>query len=204
MIASFSCFQDLSQEDQDFHLTGWLFNMHDTLDTTSAKDHASFEESGVSAVEYYFLKSNTQGFRLSFSYSPYFYLMVQEGQEEIVKDWVERKWIIISSVQILEKQDLNLVNHLTGLVRKVLRLEFKNCGQLWQVRKELLSIIQRNKKLGSGSKDQDQDLCLGIMLNAKEDMIFKKEDPSQSLLELREFDIPYYLRTAIDNGKLKV
>ena len=46
----------------------------------------------------------------------------------------------------MDKEDLDLVNHLSGKTQKYLKLSFKNIQDLMTVRAELLLVVEKNKK----------------------------------------------------------
>ena len=52
----------------------------------------------------------------------------------------------LKSVQIIQKEDLELVNHLSGKKGKFIKLTFKNIRGLQDVKNKLLPIIEKNKK----------------------------------------------------------
>ncbi len=48
---------------------------------------------------------------------------------------------MISHIDYVDKEDLDLVNHLSGKTQKYLKLSFKNIQDLMTVRAELLIIV---------------------------------------------------------------
>ncbi len=53
---------------------------------------------------------------------------------------------VISKIDLMDKEDLGLVNHLSGKTQKYLRLSFKNIQDLLSVRAELQVIVTNNQK----------------------------------------------------------
>ena len=53
---------------------------------------------------------------------------------------------VISKIDYVDKEDLDLVNHLSGNTQKYLKLSFKNIQDLMSVRGELMVIVQKNQK----------------------------------------------------------
>jgi DNA polymerase epsilon subunit 1 len=53
---------------------------------------------------------------------------------------------VISKIDYVDKEDLDLVNHLSGKTQKYLKLSFKNIQDLMSVRGELMVIVQKNQK----------------------------------------------------------
>lgn len=50
------------------------------------------------------------------------------------------------SIDSVPKEDLNMINHLSGKTQKYIKLTFSNEQDLMIVRKELLPIINKNKE----------------------------------------------------------
>ena len=58
----------------------------------------------------------------------------------------------LDSLDVIEKEDLNLVNHLSGKTQKYLKLSFRNMTELIKVRADLKPIVTKNKR----EKDQQE------------------------------------------------
>jgi hypothetical protein len=54
-------------------------------------------------------------------------------------------------VEVADKEDLELINHLAGHKRKYLKLTFNNVNDLMEVRKGLQTFIESNKALGKSA-----------------------------------------------------
>ncbi|KAJ2231118.1 DNA polymerase epsilon catalytic subunit [Coemansia sp. RSA 518] len=157
---------------------GWLINMHATSVMNSDKQVEQ------SAVDYYFLEQDGGSFKCTVTFSPYIYLACTLGSESDVEEWLVRKHTKISRVSTVEREDLHMANHLTGTKRVLVKLEFHNVTDLMAVRRELQPIVRRNsrrKELVSAYADTET------------------QEVEDCVLEMREFDVPYYLRVAIDN-----
>ena len=53
---------------------------------------------------------------------------------------------MIAHIDYVDKEDLDLVNHLSGATQKYLKLSFKNIQDFMTVRSELQVIVARNQK----------------------------------------------------------
>ena len=53
---------------------------------------------------------------------------------------------VISHIDYVDKEDLDLVNHLSGKQQKYLKLSFKNIQDFMNVRGDMQIIVQRNQK----------------------------------------------------------
>ena len=121
--------------------TGWLCNMH----STTIEDEKI--PGGRAGVSYYFLEDDGGSFKATIEYDPYFLIAVKRGKEAEVEDWCRRKFEgLVKGIKRVEKEDLQMPNHLLGYRRKLLRLAFENVGDLLGVRKVILPIAEKNRK----------------------------------------------------------
>lgn len=51
----------------------------------------------------------------------------------------------VKSIDIILKEDLELVNHLSGKKGKFIKLSFNNVAELMDVKSELLPIVKKNQ-----------------------------------------------------------
>ena len=123
-----------------------------------------------------------------FKYEPYFYVVckpnkVDELQQYLFRSFEEKT----TKVEVLEKVDLSMPNHLAGLKKKVIKLSFKNVQNLLSVRGELRKVVQKNKA-------KEKVLTFSELLNPTE-----KVDLLEHIEDLREDDVQYHVRVCIDN-----
>ena len=79
-------------------------------------------------------------------YNPYFYLCCDNNLEGEISFFLEKKFTKnISSIEIVEKTDLEQINHLSGTKKKYLKLSFKTVSDLVNVRGQLKPQIDRKK-----------------------------------------------------------
>ena len=120
--------------------TGWLCNMH----STSIEDEKI--PGGRAGVDYYFLEEDGGTFKATMEYNPYFLIAVRQGKEADVEEWCRRKFEgLVTGVNRIEKEDLQMPNHLLGYRRILLQLMFENVSDLLGVRKAILPIAETNK-----------------------------------------------------------
>lgn len=147
----------------------------------------------VSVVGCYFMCQDGSMFKAEVDFAPYFYLQVLEGMEMEVDSWLRRKFIgQIREVEFVEREDLDLKNHLSGIRRKLLKLKFWNVDQLMSVRRELMPHVKRNKRLHDGSTANYAALL------DQEDNLRSVRTTQEALIDLREYDVPFHVRFAID------
>ena len=119
---------------------GWLCNMH----STSVEDEKI--PGGRAGVDYYFLEEDGGSFKATVEYDPYFLIAVRRGREAEVEEWCRRKYEgSIKGVIKVEKEDLQMPNHLLGYRRTFLQLTFANIGDLLGARRDILPIAEKNK-----------------------------------------------------------
>lgn len=120
---------------------GWLINMH----STTIKDPKV--PGGRAGVDFYFLEDGGGSFKATVEYDPYFLIATNRGHETEVEEWCRKMFEgLVKKVVQLEKEDLQMPNHLLGHKRRFLQLSFANVQDLLAVRKELLPIAEKNKK----------------------------------------------------------
>ena len=186
----------------------WMVNMHPTL--LRDADHAG----GRSAVDYYFIQDDASMFKVTVVYQPYFLLGCRPGTEPMVEEWLRRRFEgVLHAIERRYVDDLKLPNHLVGNKRLVLALRFLNVQDLLTVRKELLPLAQEAQKKVSAVEayaDVLQDSALSRDLpeyqvsldeepTARGGAARGAASPEQCVVGLWEYDVPYYLRVAIDN-----
>lgn len=115
-----------------------------------------------------------------------------------MEEYIRRRFEnTVESLQRVLKEDLDMPNHLAGLRRCYLQLNFRNTADLMSVRKVLLPLALRNAehyKEGVMSATLTEDL-------RRLDVTGRLEQgggAASHIVGLREFDIPYHLRVAID------
>ena len=120
---------------------GWLCNMH----STSIEDEKN--PNGRAGVDYYFLEDDGGSFKATLEYDPYFLIAVRRGHEVEVEEWCCKSFeSLLKGVKRIEKEDLQMPNHLLGYRRTFLQLLFANVGDLLGVRKAIMPIAEKNRK----------------------------------------------------------
>ncbi|ORX60308.1 hypothetical protein DM01DRAFT_1300034 [Hesseltinella vesiculosa] len=179
---------------------GWLMNMHATL---IMDDEWT---GGYAAVNYYFLAENGETFKATIKYSPYFYIGCKRGTEAEVEDYLRRRFEnVIEKMSREEREDLDQPNHLLGNTRLLIKLTFRNVSDLLSVRKVLLPVAKKNQqKLDAidtytevvnetNHIAYDQDHQSAAMSSRK-----NPQETLENIIDIREYDVPYYVRVAID------
>lgn len=199
--------------DQGEPRQAWLVNMHPTL---LRDEH---HPGGKSGVDYYFIEDDATMFKVTVVYQPYFLVGCYAGTESVVEEWLKRRFEgLVQSVERKEVDDLKLPNHLVGHKRTVLQLRFQNVHDLLTVRRDLLPLAEKAQRevsaieayatvlhdsSASGELPEYQVSLDGEMASAQTASAKHKRSggrsPEQCISALYEYDVPYYLRVAIDN-----
>lgn len=121
---------------------GFMFNMC----VTSLVDG---EGNDRAAMDFYFVQEDGATFKAAFLFPPYFLLGISGGSgnmQEVISLLTRRFETVILDTKIIEKDDLDMLNHLSGQKRSFLKVSFRNVNDLMTVRKVLLPLVQRNKR----------------------------------------------------------
>lgn len=120
---------------------GWLVNVQPT---TLALE----SDGGRAALDCYFIEEDGQTFKATIEYEPYFLIAVRRGHESEVEEWVKRipGGGVVRSVKKVDKEDLNMPNHLLGYRRTFLELSFRNVTDLMAARRDIMPVAEKNRK----------------------------------------------------------
>ena len=198
--------QQRRKEDNEFDLSygfhllqpkekriGWLLNMMPATVGT---------QENLSALELYFLKDDGTTFKGYFVYKPYFYCIVKPGFMKPVRAMFERRFEdAIAKVEQVTKVDLDVPNHLyvspetdenakQTAGQDCLKLSFHNVNDLMVVRREVLNAVKKYNARVNISEAYES-----IEKSANE----LPDDLMSLCIDIREYDVPYYVRVSIDN-----
>ncbi|GJN21151.1 hypothetical protein PR202_gb08602 [Eleusine coracana subsp. coracana] len=165
---------------------GWLLS----FSPSSWED----EDTGkiYSCVDLYFVSQDGSTFKVKYKFRPYFYAATKDKMELEVEAYLRRRYEgEISDVEIIEKEDLDLKNHLSGLKRKYLKLQFDTVQQLMRVKNDLLHVVEKNEE------ERDAAEAFETIHGVKRTE--RTQDYINCIIDLREYDVPYHVRFAIDN-----
>ncbi|XP_020214340.1 DNA polymerase epsilon catalytic subunit A isoform X3 [Cajanus cajan] len=166
---------------------GWLL----TFATSSVDDEDSYKT--YSCIDLYFVAQDGSSFKSKFRFRPYFYVATKDKMEMDVEAYLRRRFEgQIADIEIIEKEDLNLKNHLSGLRKSYLKLSFDTVQQLMDVKRDLMPSIERNK-----AKSDAAEAFLSMSTERSRE--HKHQDFLECIIDLREYDVPYHVRFAIDN-----
>ncbi|XP_023756876.1 DNA polymerase epsilon catalytic subunit A [Lactuca sativa] len=165
---------------------GWLL----TFSTSSWEDQDTQRE--YSCVDLYFVCQDGSTFKAKYKFRPYFYAATKDKMEMDVDAYLRRRYEgKIADIQIVEKEDLDLKNHLSGLRKTYLKISFDTVQQLMDVKRDLMHVVERNQEKFNASEAYES-----IMSGKSKERI---QDFIDCISDLREYDVPYHVRFAIDN-----
>ncbi|KAK4997483.1 DNA polymerase epsilon catalytic subunit [Elasticomyces elasticus] len=178
---------------------GWLCNMK----STAIEDEKV--PGGRAGVDFYFIGDDGNTFKATVEYDPYFLIAVKRGKEPEVEEWCKRSFEgLVKNVMRIEKEDLQMPNHLLGYRRTFVKLSFANVNDLLAVRKTIMPIADKNKKKMTAMDIYAEVASASVGLDHfyDDDNDGKRPsgvvDASDSIVDIREYDVPYHVRVAID------
>ncbi|KAF4566262.1 DNA polymerase epsilon catalytic subunit [Pleurotus pulmonarius] len=209
-----------SKVQEGYRREGWLINMHPTL----VKDPDW--PGGKAAVDFYFIQDDGGMFKCTYAYEPYFYIACKANTETIIEEYLLKTYSpSLLRITRMYKEDLKLPNHLMGHKRLYLQLVFRNVSDLLAVRRDIMPLALENSAKrdavdvyaevinstsGFGNSAEDALAGVDIQFEDEEGGIeggsragkvrgVGDKDPRECIIDIREYDVPYYLRVSIDN-----
>ncbi|KAK1938956.1 DNA polymerase epsilon catalytic subunit A [Phytophthora citrophthora] len=190
-----------AMDTEDHAKLGWLLNLRAcTLpDPIEGKNE-------VSGLELYFLEQDGKAFKTRIIYQPYFYVRPEVNRSQEVIAYCLRKFEgLVAKAERVFREDLDMADHLNGKKALYVKLSFATVSDLMAVKKELAPLVARNQErlqarqayeMQGQTREQvtEDDLVFGDV-DAKG---ATTDESESSLLELREYDVPYPMRVAID------
>ncbi|KAH7671411.1 DNA polymerase epsilon subunit 1 protein [Dioscorea alata] len=164
---------------------GWLL----TVASSSWEDQDTSKI--YSCVDLYFVAQDGSTFKAKHKFRPYFYAAAKDKMESEVEAYLKRRYeSYIANIEIIDKEDLSLRNHLSGLCRSYLKICFDTVQQLMHVKNDLLHVVERNQ-----SKLDTSEAFESIYSDKR---VERPQDYLDCIIDLREYDVPYHVRFAID------
>ncbi|WKX92047.1 hypothetical protein Q1695_010238 [Nippostrongylus brasiliensis] len=149
----------------------------------------------ISAVDFYFVEESGEKFKITYPFRPYFYISTIDGAEHQVASYLSKKYGGFLGTEIIDKEDLDLKNHLSGLKKTYIKLTFPSTNELAKVKKDLMPSIRKNKN----RIKKESQYCSYLARNmGGADYESKDNDVLAEIVDIREYDVPYHMRVAID------
>ncbi|CAD8196110.1 unnamed protein product [Paramecium pentaurelia] len=162
-------------------LQAWVANMK----VISTYDESEKE---FTALLVYVITQNGEFLKLMYDIPPYFYVECnQEHINELAMHLENKYEKQILKVDIIERVDLDKVQHITGGKEKFIKLQFRLIQDLVQVRNQLKARSDKNRR-----NFTENELLINKPSTTK--------DILDQLIGVREYDVPYHCRVCIDTG----
>uniref|UniRef100_M4B9S0 DNA polymerase epsilon catalytic subunit n=1 Tax=Hyaloperonospora arabidopsidis (strain Emoy2) TaxID=559515 RepID=M4B9S0_HYAAE len=189
---------------------GWLLNLRAcTLADPLDGKHE------VSGLELYFLEQDGKAFKTRIVYAPYFYIRPETNRSQEVLAYCLRRFDgLVSKAERVFRADLDLPDHLHGHKKALyVKLSFATVTDLMVVKRELAPLIARNQERLHARQAYEMQGRQTKEHVTEDDLAFfgadgtgaatgtptaAADESESSLLELREYDVPYAMRVAID------
>ncbi|KAK2962332.1 putative DNA polymerase epsilon catalytic subunit A [Blattamonas nauphoetae] len=164
------------------------------------------DDDGVrkSAIDLYFLGEDGSRFKVAVQHDPYFYIKTTTGNEELVE-----KQLIqifgkgenpIKKSEILERDDLEVPNHLSGVKGTLIKLSFDQVSHLTNVRNDIQRRINASRKTSTDVLGKS----MAMVFSGHQEKYTREHDDEfdafANIVEFREYDVPYLMRVCIDLG----
>ncbi|EDO36342.1 predicted protein, partial [Nematostella vectensis] len=171
---------------------GWLINMHPT-------EILDDDKKLISALDLYFIQDDGERFRVALPFKPYFYILAKKDTDREVATWLNRKFGgAIAKIETVQKEDLDLYNHLVGLKRNYIKLSFHTVNDLMKIKREIMPAVNKNKEQAKNTPVYSM-ISGANGFDDKEDSTHKRvTDQKENIIDIREYDVPYHVRVAID------
>ncbi|XP_047033802.1 DNA polymerase epsilon catalytic subunit 1 [Helicoverpa zea] len=172
--------------------TGYLINMH----TAEVLDE---DKRLVAAMDYYFIEMDGSRFKVSLTFQPYFLILARKECEQEVIQFLSKRFAgTIHKINVIEKEDLDLLNHLSGIKQRYIKLSFMSQNEMMKVRREILTAVNKNKEREKKDQIYAEMLTNALTSAAAIEHAKKTTDHMENILDIREHDVPYHVRVSID------
>lgn len=187
---------------------GWLFNYHPITEAAQQEDEDAVSGEGAQRAALVLLFQDLAGdtFYVHLHYDPYVLVQAVEGHEREVELGLMSTFgpQLIRDIVAVEREDLDLINHLSGKKRVYLKVVFRNVQDLTNVRGRLEKTVKRNASLTSENplwSEFSGSLGDAMAKGFAEDPLYSAANGSRWMdwvQDIREYDVKYHMRVAID------
>uniref|UniRef100_A0A182VPQ9 DNA polymerase epsilon catalytic subunit n=1 Tax=Anopheles minimus TaxID=112268 RepID=A0A182VPQ9_9DIPT len=179
--------------------TGYLINIHST-------EILNEDRRLVAALDMYFIQMDGSRYKTTVIYAPYLLLITRVGTSLEVAKFLGKKYSgQLLSIEHIQREDLDLPNHLSGLKQNLLKLSFPNSTQMNKVKRDLNSAVRKNREREKANTYYMQMLSMSLSTAIRyDDTEGEGSVPNQNvdfydyIVDMREHDVPYHVRVSID------
>ena len=135
-------------------------------------------------------------FKVSVIYQPYFLLLPKSHHLHEVMTFLQRKFGGQAvKIEVVEKEDLDMPNHLVGLKQSMIKMSFPNTNVMTKVRLEINRAVKKNKEREKTNTFYMKLLSTSLAGGSNSD---QNQDYMDFIMDIREHDVPYHVRVSID------
>ena len=170
----------------------------------------------------YFMQQDGETFKAQVRYAPYFLILATKPEcEHDVEAFLRRRYEgKIHDVEIVDKEDLDLKNHLSGLTQRYLKVVFATVQDLMDVRREVMPLVKNAQKKCEAAEAYEALHAMetkrgggasGRAHHGRADDArrrgrrrLRRRSSARSpttrtpSIDIREYDVPYHMRWLID------
>lgn len=169
----------MSYKKLDFESIAFLANFK----VVTIKDE---ENKTRTALMLIFCNDKGEWFSAYIKHDPYFLVKCRKGHEDELTSFLEKRFEgKFSSIQVIDKVDLEQLNHLSGIKSPYIKLSFDTLVNYGVVQKALISKLRENKKQVMSKHLRGQKSF---------------DDMYEFIEDLREHDVMYSARVCIDHN----
>jgi DNA polymerase epsilon subunit 1 len=99
----------------------------------------------IAALDLYFIQMDGTRFKASVVYQPYLLVLPRDGKSLEVANYLGKKFSgQITKCEHIQKEDLDLPNHLSGLQQSLIKLSFSNNNNMMKVKRVIFAAVKKN------------------------------------------------------------
>uniref|UniRef100_A0A915AYJ0 DNA polymerase epsilon catalytic subunit n=1 Tax=Parascaris univalens TaxID=6257 RepID=A0A915AYJ0_PARUN len=149
----------------------------------------------ISVCDFYFIEEDGQRFKVSYPFRPYLYLGTLPSHEHQVSSYLLKKYAGIITTEVVEKEDLDLKNHLAGLKRTFIKITFPSMNELQKLKRDISGTIRKNQEREKNSTSYTTLLSRHL---GSDKLSADDGEVMENVIDIREHDVPYETRVCID------
>ncbi|VDO31832.1 unnamed protein product [Onchocerca flexuosa] len=157
----------------------------------------------IAVCDFYFLQEDGERFKLSvfteigemvlyheisYPFRPYLYIAAVPSFEHQVLSYLSKKYAKVITIDIVEKEDLDLKNHLSGLKRTYLKISFPSLSELLKFKKDITPVLRRNQE-----REKQTTSYTNLLTSLQKYFTICPRS-----FDIMEHDLPYQMRVCID------
>ena len=166
------------------------------------------------------MQQDGETFKAQVRYAQYFLVAAKDGCEHDVEAFLTRRYEgKVAQVELVQKEDLDLKNHLSGLKQTYVKVSFATVQDLMDVRREVMPMVKKNQTRCEAAEAYEALHQMEVMNGADQgggrahhagtELRGNKgggkpggkraiANYGDAMIDIREYDVPYHMRWLID------